>query len=388
VIGTPRLYYDDPLRDRFRARVVAHGKLGDRASVVLDETAFYPESGGQLGDRGQLGGLAVADVQVDDAGVVHHLVDGVLPEIGTEIDGAIDRTRRRIHMALHTGQHMLSRALVDEARAETVSSRLGETACTIDVDVAKLADAEVARAEALVNAIIDDDVAVRAWFPGDAELASLPLRRRPKVAEDIRIVAVGAFDFTPCGGTHCLRSAQVGQVRVTGLERYKGQMRVTFAAGSRARGLLAAESEVLRGLAREFTCGPSEVPAAVAKLRRELQAAQQALGQSRAKLAAAAAEELIRLAHAAGETLIVTTLPDGGAELARMVVKRISAEPGLAALVGAVGEDGGVALCAARGPGSTVDCGALLKGVPGARGGGSAERAEGRAPAGTTLTRP
>jgi alanyl-tRNA synthetase len=385
---TPRLYYDDPVLAAFRARVVGHGRFADRPSVVLEHTAFYPESGGQLGDRGTLGAQRVLDVQVDDDGLVHHLVDGELPAIDTELDGVIDLPRRRLHMALHTGQHMLSRALVDEARAETVSSRLGETSCTIDVDLAKLPESDLARAEALVNSIIDDDVPVRAWFPQADELASLPLRRRPKVERDIRVVAIGAFDHSPCGGTHCLRSAQVGLVRVTGLERYKGMMRVTFAAGPRARAGLAADSDVIHALARDFTCGTTEVPAAVAKLRRELTATQQALGQARGKLAHVAAEELITAARRSGESLIVATLPDGGAEVARMVGKRIGGEAGLAALIGAVADDGSLALVAVRGSGSTVDCAALLKGVPGARGGGSADRAEGRAPVGTTLTRP
>jgi len=103
-------------------------------------------------------------------------------------------------MALHTGQHMLSRALADVAKGETVSSRLGESACTIDLDLEAVDERLVAEAEALVNAVVDDDVPVRAWFPSAVELAALPLRRTPKVTEDIRVVAVGDFDFTPCGG--------------------------------------------------------------------------------------------------------------------------------------------------------------------------------------------
>jgi alanyl-tRNA synthetase len=290
-------------------------------------------------------------------------------------------------MALHTGQHMLSRALVDEARAETVSSRLGESSCTIDVDLDKLADGDVARAEALVNAIVDDDVPVRAWFPEAGELAALPLRRAPKVDADIRVVAIGDFDVSPCGGTHCLRSAQVGLVRVTGLERYKGKMRVSFAAGRRARAELAGHADVLAAMAREMTCGPSEVPAGLAKLRRELAGAREALGQARTRLGLAAADELIRSARARGETLLVAEVPDADAELLRAICKRITAEPDLAVFAAAPSGDGLHLLCA-RGAASTVDCGALLKRVTqaaGGRGGGSPERAEGRAPAGTDL---
>src|SRR5437868_895866 len=85
------------------------------------------------------------------------------------------RRRRRVHMALHTGQHMLSRALADLAQANTVSSRLGETMCTIDVDQEGVQERRIAAAEDLVNSVIDDDVPVRAFFPTAEELAALPL---------------------------------------------------------------------------------------------------------------------------------------------------------------------------------------------------------------------
>src|SRR5436853_4997531 len=113
--ATPRLYHDDPLLLRFDARVTAHGSWQGKPSVSLDRTAFYPESGGQMADRGVLAGSAVVDVQVGDDDVVHHVLEGPLPAVGAEVHGDIDVGRRRLHMALHTGQHMLSRALCDVA---------------------------------------------------------------------------------------------------------------------------------------------------------------------------------------------------------------------------------------------------------------------------------
>src|SRR5260370_31341103 len=132
-----------------------------------------------MADRGLCAGLPIVDVQVDDADVVHHVLEGPLPAVGAEVRGEIDAARRRLHMALHTGQHMLSRALCDVADADTVSSRLRETRCTIDVDRRELDERAVADAEALVNSVVDDDVAIRACFPHAAELAALPLRRKP-----------------------------------------------------------------------------------------------------------------------------------------------------------------------------------------------------------------
>lgn len=379
---TVKLYHQDALLHDFEATVVAHGRFGDAASVVLDRTAFYPESGGQMADRGTLAGNALRDVQIDDGGVIHHILDGetAAPAIGATIAGQVDRARRRVHMSLHTGQHMLSRALVDVAGAETVSSRLGESACTIDVDLARVEERDLARAEDLTNSIIDDDTPVRAFFPEPGELASLPLRRQPKVETNIRIVAVGDFDYSPCGGTHCLRSAQVGFVRVTGVERYKGKIRVTFSAGRRARDELGAHSQLLVGLGRELTCGPAEVPAALAKLRRELQETRESLGHARARLMDQLAVALL----AAPEPIVAALVEDADAEALRVLAKRIAAEPGRVALLAGTGASG-IQVVAVRAAGSDFDCGAFVKRVcaqHGGRGGGRAENAEGRLPAG------
>ena len=323
-MATPRLYHDDPLLLAFTATVLGHGELGGRRTVILDRTAFYPESGGQMADRGRLAGLPIADVQVDDAGVVHHVLEGELPPVGTLVPGEIDRARRRLHMALHTGQHMLSRALADVARAETVSSRLGETVCTVDLDGRAPDERQLAAAEEMVNAVIEDDVAIRAFFPTADELRALPLRRAPKVSEDIRVIAIGDFDVSPCGGTHCTRSAQVGLVKITGVERYKGKLRVSFSAGRRARSELRGDHETLRALARELTCGPADVPGALERLRRELALVRDAEKRASARLAEAAAADLAARAAASGRPQAIAAFDDASIDFLRTVASRVT----------------------------------------------------------------
>jgi alanyl-tRNA synthetase len=377
---TERLYQRDAFARSFRSVVVGHGAYGGKPSVVLAATAFYPEAGGQMADRGVLAGRAIVDVQVDAAGVVHHVLDGEgeLPAIGEEIDGAIDWARRRVHMALHTGQHLLSRALIAEAAAETVSARLGENGCTIDVARDPVPDRELAAAEALANSVVDDDVPVRAWFPDAAELASIPLRREPKVASEVRVVAIGDFDYSPCGGTHCATSAQIGSIRILGAERYKGLTRIHFTAGARARATLAEHSELLGRLARELTCSAAEVPGAVEKLRRSLADLRTDAGALREQLAATMAESLV--AAAGGAPAVVATVPD--AALLRPLAARLNAA-GKDALLAAPGPDGTQVLVA-RAAGSPLDAGSLVKRLAqatGGRGGGKSEHAEGRLPA-------
>ena len=368
---TKRLYHDDAYQRRFEAEVVAHGMVKDKPGVVLDRTAFYPEAGGQLGDRGTLGGATVVDTQETDAGIVH-LIGGELPAVGATVSGELDWERRRQHMAQHTAQHLLSGALLDRAAAPTASARLGETALTIDVARDRIPEQDLAAAEALANDLVDDDLEIRAWFPDPDELAALKLRRDPKVDADIRVIAIGDFDYSPCGGTHCRRTSQLGAVRITNSERHKGMTRVSFTAARRGRAELFSRDQTLRGLATLFSCGPAEVPAAIDKLRRDAEAAGTEVTALRNRVASQIVEQF------SGTGPVVAALP-GDAELLRTIGAKLTAA-GRDAILCAPDPEGATALLF-RASGSTLDCGALWKqlaGRLGGRGGGRADQAQGR----------
>jgi alanyl-tRNA synthetase len=370
-----RLHYDDPRLLTFDAHVAAHATHEGRPSILLDRSAFYPESGGQMSDRGTISGKKVIDVQLDDAGQVHHVIEGELPEIGARIDGNIDGVRRREHMALHTGQHALSRALLDELRAVTVSSRLGESACTIDVDRDGLSLSAVRAAEERVNALIDEDREVRQFFPTDAELDRLELRKAPKNEGPIRVVAIEGFDVTPCGGTHCEHTAQIELVRIDSVERYKGGTRVTFVAGPRARRMLAAESEALRAMSASMKCAIAEVAPQLDKLRSKLDEAREEAGALRAQLAGAWADRL------KSEDRIIAVVEGADATMLKAMAARLE---GAKLIALAAPSAGGTDVVIVRGTDTTISAGDLLKKIAaacGGRGGGRPDSAQGRLPA-------
>jgi alanyl-tRNA synthetase len=379
-----RLEQADTYLFAFDATVKAHATLGDRTSIVLDRSAFYPESGGQMADRGVLGEANVIDVQIDEAGVVHHVVEGALPSIGATVHGTIDAHRRRTFAALHTAQHVLSRALVDVARAETVSSRLGETACTIDVEKSGVLDAKIAECESIANRLVDEDRVVRAWLPSAEELASLALRRAPKQTENIRVVEVAGFDVSPCGGTHVSRTSQMGPIRIASTERYKGGTRITFAAGPRAREQLFRGDDVLRAVGRALVTPPDAIEPALVRLRAQLTEAQGEAGRLRTALARRIADELL----AASESdRIELVLEEGGADLAQKVAAELTRSGARVAIVAAITPEGAHVIVT-RGPTSAADCGALLRSIvqaAGGKGGGRVERAEGRIPPGADV---
>jgi len=204
-----RLYLDDAFATTCEARVKAKTFFEGRPSLLLDQSVFYPEAGGQLFDTGRIGSDVVVSVHLDEQGRVHHILEqeSALEE-GAQVTCVIDQGRRRQHRALHTGQHIFSRALEQSVSAETVSARLGESTCTIDTDRVLSAE-QVEQAVALAQKVIDEDREVRAYFPDAQTLENMSLRRAPKVRHNIRVVDIEGFDQTPCGGTHASRTSQV-----------------------------------------------------------------------------------------------------------------------------------------------------------------------------------
>ena len=405
--STEKLYWSDAHATVFEATGASLGEHGGRTAIVLGRTMFYPEGGGQLGDAGRLAvgthEVRIADTQVE-RGVIYHVVEGALDAGLADalassaahelaVRGSVDEARRRDHMVHHTAQHALSRALADAARASTVSARLGATSCTIDVARPGIADADLHRAEDLVNAVVMSDVAVIASFPSPEELAKLDLRKQPnaeKSAAGVRIVAIEGFDLTPCGGTHCTRTGQIGQIRITATEKYKGMLRITFHAGLRALADARAGRDLLATLATDLPCGADDVPAAVAKLRGETKALRDKLASARLELADHVARDLrAGLPDSPGPHVVhVTRALDDLASL-RTLAAKVTEDARVVALVGGRDEGSGeVVVVVQRGAGSTLDCGAFVTAQAkacGGRGGGRPERAEGRFPRATSL---
>ena len=152
---TQRIYYTEPYRRSFDATVVAVETSAGHTAVILDQTAFYPTSGGQPYDTGTLGGAAVTDVIDREDGSVAHIVAGTLRP-GEVVTGEIDWARRFDHMQQHTGQHVLSAAFDRLFGVRTESFHLGQLSSTIDL-AREVTAAEIAKAEDDANRIVWED---------------------------------------------------------------------------------------------------------------------------------------------------------------------------------------------------------------------------------------
>ena len=208
---TERLHRQDPYLLEFYAEVRARREHDGRPAVVLDRTAFYAESGGQPWDLGTLGEARVLAV-VESGAEVLHVLDR--PLHADRVQGRVDAERRRDHMQQHHGQHLLSKAFVETARAATVAFHLGSDDTTIDLD-RFVTDEQARAAEALVNSVVWEARPVRVASLTAAEARAQGLEPPEGVLTDIRIVEAEGFDRQPCGGTHPRTTAEVGVVVLT-----------------------------------------------------------------------------------------------------------------------------------------------------------------------------
>jgi alanyl-tRNA synthetase len=265
-VVTDRLYREDPYLLEFDARVVARREHEGRPAVVLDRTAFYAESGGQPWDTGALGDARVVAV-LEDGPDVLHVLDR--PLAGERVHGVVDAERRRDHVQQHHGQHLLSKAFVEVAQAETIAFHLGSEITTIDLD--RLVGDEQARAaERRANEVAWEARPVRVSMLTAAEARAQGLDPPEGKEADVRVVEAEGFDRQPCGGTHPRTTAEVGAIVVTALERYKGGTRVSFVCGHRALAAVARRLGVLDRLVSTLSAPLDDLVAVAQKARDEL----------------------------------------------------------------------------------------------------------------------
>jgi alanyl-tRNA synthetase len=379
---THRLYYDDPMIRTFETTVVARRDGAGGPEVALAATAFYPGGGGQPHDSGVLGGRTVTET-TEEGDLVWHRLDAPLASEGA-VRGELDWARRFDHMQQHTGQHILSRAFVEVARADTKSFHLGDAVVTIDVDHAGPPPDLLERVEARANEVVWEDRPVTTQWTTREEAERLPLRKPPDVEGAVRIVEVTGFDWSACGGTHVARTGQVGLIHLLGGERYKQGTRISFLCGERARRRLRDAGSLLRGLALEFTAGEADLPRAVARLKEERTALERRLKPLLREALDREAAALVEAAPRGAAGAVVKALFDGRdpAELGPLA-SGIAARGGIA-LLAAVPAPPEPARAQFASPQGTIPMGTLLGALcrrHGGKGGGRPETAQGSFPA-------
>ncbi len=275
---TERLYYTDPALLEFDARIVESGQHKDKFFSVLNRTAFYPASGGQPRDTGTLNNANVIDVIEDNRGDIRHITEHAVGEVEGSVHGKIDAPRRRYFRQLHTAQHILSRAFINLFKYETLSVHLGEDYGAVELAIESVSVELCQRAEQLANDIILQYQPIEIIFADEKEAVRLPLRKKPERGGTIRVIKIGEFDWSACGGTHCCNTAEVGLIKVIGAEKQRGHALVKFLAGTKAKEDYDGRFKATELLTKALTCSVSDLPGRIEKLADEIKQMKRQLG--------------------------------------------------------------------------------------------------------------
>ena len=264
---TKKLYYDNPFLRRFAAVVVSCAEAKGGWAVTLDQTAFYPEGGGQPYDTGVLGGAHVLEVH-EKNGVVTHLCDAPLA-VGAGVEGELDWARRFDHMQQHSGEHICSGLICARFDCDNVGFHMGADIVTIDFNAEISWDA-LMEIEAAANRYIYEDHPIDIQLHRGAELDAIDYRSKKPLEGDVRIVTFPEADCCACCGTHVARSGQVGLVKFLSVQKFREGVRIELLCGERAYRYLSQCWEQALHIAQALSVKPTAGAAAVERLQAEL----------------------------------------------------------------------------------------------------------------------
>ena len=278
-----KLYQQDRYLKNWTARITsvrASDETPGQFTLTLDQTAFFPEGGGQSCDTGTIetsyGKFRVIDVQEDGENVIHTVLpadDSGTPELSTdtEVTCSLDWDRRFDNMQRHCGEHILSGIFFSLFGGVNRGFHMGHDYMTIDIsleekpEITEITYQDALRAELKANRVIWSDAPVTVLrFDSREEAEKMPLRKALAFDEDISIVCVGsvenASDCVACCGTHPDTAGQVGLIKIYKIEKYKGMFRIYFEAGQRALADYDIKHDMLTDLSNRYSSSVEDFP--------------------------------------------------------------------------------------------------------------------------------
>lgn len=266
MIETKRLYYDDAYINEFTATVLECREEQNGYGILLDQSAFYPEGGGQPSDRGQIDGTEVVDVKEKCGELIHFTKEPV--EKGRKVSGNIDWKRRFDLMQQHSGEHMVSGLIHEKYGYDNVGFHMGSDIVTIDFN-GPLTMEELFVIEQKVNQKVWENKNVEIWYPSAQELDSLPYRSKKELTGKIRIVRFPGADLCACCGTHVKQTGEIGIIKILSCEKFREGVRVEMVSGRRVLEHLNMLQEQNHQISVLLSAKPSCTANAVSRLYEE-----------------------------------------------------------------------------------------------------------------------
>ena len=284
---TKKLFDMDGCLLTFEAKVLSCKEVAGGFSVVLDQTAFAPEGGGQRSDVGTLGEATVFDVRAEGEEIVH-FVDRPLAE-GGAVHGTIDAARRIRHIQNHTGEHIVSGLFYTLYGYNNVGFHLGSEDVTMDLD-GEVNEEMLRHVERDANRVVFEDRAVAVTYPAPETLSTLFYRAKLDLSEGVRIVTIDGVDACACCAPHVTRTGQIGMIKLLFAIRYKGGTRIHMKCGFDALDEFNAEFARATAISNRISLPRERIVEGVNKLWNDLADANYKIVGLRRELIACKAE--------------------------------------------------------------------------------------------------
>ena len=261
-----KLYEVQPYLTHFSATVQSCTQSKKGWDILLDQTAFYPEGGGQPYDTGTLGGVKVLEVHQREGRVVHTCSSPL--EAGSQVEGQIDWPRRFDLMQHHSGEHIVSGIAHRRFGCDNVGFHMGNDVITIDLNV-ELTPEQVTQLEAEANQYIWEDHPISITYPTSEELEHLDYRSKKALTGQVRIVSFPGADTCACCGTHVSSSGQVGLIKLLSCQKFRDGVRIELVCGKRALDYLSQVWEQNHQISNLLSAKTMQTSAAVHRLLEE-----------------------------------------------------------------------------------------------------------------------
>lgn len=365
---TIKIYETDVYKRTHETHIVDRIEEGDKKILVLEETIFFPEGGGQPCDLGRINDIEVVAVREKGETVYHEVVS--FPD-DDEVICELDWSRRLDHMQQHCGEHILSGIIYKLYGGVNKGFHMGKDMVTVDIDLKEISDDMLRTIEEESNAVIYRNAAITTEIAHTQEEAeSYPLRKQMTVSSDIRIVQVEGADCVACCGTHPRLAGEVGLIKIYKAEKNKGMTRLYLKCGARAMKDYQERHEILTQIMQLYSADLKSVydkllteKNKAAKVKEELRQVKMAINDEWVK------------AHITVEKNIIEVFGDKNMEDMKYLVKKMTDSSFSHTLCLASKDDYGLIMAS-----SHVDCGQLFKAhikTYNGRGGGSPKMAQG-----------
>ncbi|MBN1648397.1 MAG: alanyl-tRNA editing protein [Spirochaetales bacterium] len=255
---TEKLFYRNQYKTEWEAESVSAEKKGAVYQVILDKTCFYPEGGGQPGDRGFIGDAEVINTIKDEDGKIFHICTSDPGKGGVEC--RLNWVHRWDYMQQHSGQHILSAVLKHELDINTVSVHQGNEYTAVETDRDTISDIVIEIINRQANDLILQNMEIHTHAIDSSGLEKYPLRRPTNRTGKIRLVELGEYDRVACGGVHCARTGEVRLIHVYAVEKIRDRCRVLAKIGDRVLDDYRLKTEICLGLVSDLSVPLERIP--------------------------------------------------------------------------------------------------------------------------------